>query len=196
VNTGADSGWPRQPTPRDRLLYSIGRVCEVHVVLDWMLGALQAELAIVANPSDPEVAFRPTVVTATRIDRCHELLSQSDLPQDLRIAGDHALKVAREAHGRRNRVVHDLWLEPIEGTDGSSVTRVRIRGDGLTHELSDFNFVQDTEQLIVSVHDRVRALLRAMDRVRNAGGNPMPEGLSYQELIPVIRGQRPFIEGV
>ena len=34
-----------------------------------------------------------------------------------------------------------------------------------------------------------------MNRVRNADGNPMPEGLSYQELIPVIRGQRPFIEG-
>jgi hypothetical protein len=195
VDTGAGPGWPSQPTRRDRLLYGIGRVCEVHVLLDWTLGILQAELAILANPSDPEVAFGPTVRTARRIARCQELLSQSDLPQDLRIAGDHALEVAREANKRRNRVVHDAWLERIESTDGNSFTRVRIWEDKLTDEPSDLDFVQDAEQRIVNVRDCVRALLMAMNRVRNADGNPMPKGLSYQELIPVIRGQRPFIEG-
>jgi hypothetical protein len=195
VDTGADPGWPSQPTRRDRLLYGIGRVCEVHVLLDWTLGILQAELAILANPSDPEVAFGPTVHTASRIARCKKLLSQSDLPQALRIEGDHALKAAREANDQRTRVVHDAWLERIESTDGNSFTRVQIEKDGLTNEASDLDFVQDTEQRIVSVRDCVRALLMAMNRVRNAGGHPMPEGFSYEELIPVIRGQRPFIEG-
>jgi hypothetical protein len=194
VDTGAGSGWPSQPTRRDRLLYGIGRVCEVHVQLDWTLGILQAELAILANPSDPELAFRPAVTTATRISRCQELLSQSGLPQDLRSAGEDALKVAREANERRNRVVHDAWLERIESTDGSSFTRVRIREDGLTDEPSDLDFVQDAEQHLATVRDCVSTLLMAMNRVRNADGKWMPEGLSYQELIPVIRGQRPFIE--
>jgi hypothetical protein len=185
------SGWTLErarvgPASRPAAIvsYGIGRVCELHVLLDCTLGTLQAELAILANPSDPEVAFRPTVVTARRIARCQELLSQSDLPQDLRIAGDHALEVAQEANERRNRVVHDAWLERIERTDGNSFTRVRISGDMLTDEPSDLDFVQDAEQRIVSVRDRARALLRAMNRVRNADGNPMPEGLTDQELIP------------
>jgi hypothetical protein len=114
------------PTRRDHLLYGVGRVCEAHVLLDWTLGILQAELAILANPSDPAGAFRPTLVTACRIARCQELLPQTDLPQDLKIEGDHALNVAREANADRK------W---------------------------------------------------------------MPEGLSYEELIPVIRGERPFTEG-
>ena len=54
-------------------------------------------------------------------------------------------------------MVHDAWLERIESTDGNSFTRVRIWGDRLTDEPSDLDFVQDAEQHIVSVRDRVRA---------------------------------------
>jgi hypothetical protein len=195
VDTGAGPAWPSQPTRRDRLLYGIGRVCEVHVFLDWTLGILQAELAILANPSDPAEAFDATVATGTRIARCRKLLSQSGLPQDLRIAGDHALEVALEANERRNRVVHDAWLERIESTDGNSFTRVRIWKDKLTNKTSDLDFVHETEQDPSSVRDRLRGLLAAMSRIRAAGGHWMPEGLSFEELLPVIRGERPFIEG-
>jgi hypothetical protein len=92
-------------------------------------------------------------------------------------------------------VVHDAWLEGTESTDGGSFTRVRILGDGLRDEPSDLNFVHEAEQHLASVRDRLTALLRAVNQVRNASGIPMPEGFSYQELIPVIQGQRPLIEG-
>jgi hypothetical protein len=194
VDTGAGPAWPSQPTRRDRLLYGIGRVCEVHVFLDWTLGILQAELAILANPSDPAEAFDATVATGTRIARCRKLLSQSGLPQDLRIAGDHALEVALEANERRNRVVHDAWLERIEAEDGPAFDRVRIGKAALTDEPSDLAYVHDAEQRLASVRGRVSGLLTAMGRRRNAAGRPMPEGLSYQELLPVIRGERPLDE--
>jgi hypothetical protein len=160
VDTGGGPGWPSQSTRRDRLLYGIGRVCEVHVELDWTLGILQAEQAILANPSDPEQAFRPTVVTASRIARCQELLSQSSLPHDLRFAGESALVVAREANERRNRVVHDAWLERIETENGPAFNRVRIGKAGLTYEPSDLDFVQDAEQHLASVRDRLRGCWR------------------------------------
>lgn len=73
VDTGVTTDWPGEPTLHDRLLYRIGRVCEVHVLLDWNLGILQAELAILTNPSDPEEAFRPELATASRIGRCKGL---------------------------------------------------------------------------------------------------------------------------
>jgi hypothetical protein len=198
VDTGAGPGWPGHPTRRGRLLYGIGRVCEAHVVLDWTLGTLQAELAIVVNPADPEKAYRPRrtpPLTTSFITRCRKLLSESGLPEDLRVAGDDALDAAWEANKPRNRVVHDAWFERIESTAGSSFTRVVIEDLKLTDEPSDLDFVQDTEQGLVSARDCLRGLLAAMNRIRAAGGHPMPEGLSYQELIPVIRGERPFIEG-
>jgi hypothetical protein len=194
VDTGATPEWPREPTRHDRLLYGIGRVCEVHVLLDWNLGILQAELAILVNPSDPEEAFSPTLATASRISRCQELLPQSALPEDLRTAGDKALEAAREANERRNRVVHDAWLERIEAEDGPAFDRVRIGKAALTDEPSDLAYVHDAEQRLASVRGRVSGLLTAMGRRRNAAGRPMPEGLSYQELLPVIRGERPLDE--
>ena len=194
VDTGATPDWPSEPTRHDQLLYGIGRVCEVHVLLDWNLGMLQAELAILANPSDPEQAFRPTLGTATRIDRCKELLPKSALPEDLRTAGDDALEEAREANERRNRVVHDAWLERIEAEDGPAFNRVRIGKAGLTDEPSDLAYVHDADDRLARVRGRVNALSRAMNRLRNAAGRPMPEGLSYQELLPVIRGERPLDE--
>jgi hypothetical protein len=57
VDTGTNPGWLSEPTQHDRLLYGIGRVREVHVLLDWSLGILQAELAILANPSNPRRCF-------------------------------------------------------------------------------------------------------------------------------------------
>jgi hypothetical protein len=163
-------------------------------LLDWNLGILQAELAILVNPSDPEEAFSPTLATASRIGRCQELLLQSALPEVLRTAGDKALEAAREANGRRNRVVHDAWLERIEAEDGPAFDRVRIGKAGLTFEPADLGDVHDAEQRLASVRGRVSGLLTAMGRRRNAAGRPMPEGLSYQELLPVIRGERPLDE--
>ena len=194
MDTGATPEWPSEPTRHDRLLYAIGHVCEVHVLVDWNLGILQAELAILVNPSDPEEAFRPTLATASRIGCCQELLLQSALPEDLRTAGDDALEEAREANERRNRVVHDAWLERIEAEDGPAFDRVRIGMAGLTDEPSDLAYVHDVEQRLASVRGRVNGLLTAMGRRRSAAGRSMPEGLSYQELLPVIRGERPLDE--
>lgn len=128
MDTGATPDWPSEPTRRDRLLYGIGRVCEVHVLLDWNLGILQAELAILVNPSDPEEAFHPTLATGWRIGHCKERLRQSALPEDLRTAGRGVLEAAHEANDRRNRVVHDAWLERIEArTDPRSTVSASVR---------------------------------------------------------------------
>lgn len=91
-------------------------------------------------------------------------------------------------------MVHDAWAERIEAEDGPAFNRVRIREAGLTYEHSDLAYVHDAEQRLTSVRGRLNGLLMAMDRLRNAAGQPMPEGLSYQKLLPVIRGEHSLDE--
>jgi hypothetical protein len=184
VNPRPKPDWPSEPTRHDRLLYGIGRVCEAHVQLDWNLGILQAELAILANPSNPEQAFHPTLATATRIDRCQELLRESTLPEDLRTAGDDALEDAREANEMRNRVVHDAWIKRMKAKDGHAFSRVRIGKAALIDQPSDLDFVHDAEQRLDRACGRLNALVKAMDLLRNAAGKWVPEGLGYQKLLP------------
>jgi hypothetical protein len=189
VTTGGD--WPTDPTPRDRLLHGIGRVCEVHVQLDLRLGMLLAGLAILAIPPDPEQAFKASLATDARLRRCRKLLVESALPEDLRLAGISALEDAREANKLRNRVVHDWWLERMEGSEASPFTRMQIaKGTpGLIAEPSDLAFVDNVEHRVHRAYVRVNSLVLAVGHAAVGAGVPLPEGFGYAEMLPEIRGE-------
>jgi hypothetical protein len=133
--------------------------------------------------------FRSTLATSVRVDRCQEFLRESALPQDLRTAGDDALEDAREANELRNRVVHDAWIKRMKAPDGPEFNRVRIGKAGLIDQPSDLDFVHDAEQRLDQPCGRVKALVKAMDLLRNAAGKPVPEDLSYQRMLPAIGGE-------
>jgi hypothetical protein len=188
VDTRRYPDWPSEPTLRDRLLYGIGRVCEDYALLDWTLGMVQTELAIWVNPGKPEAAYKGTTSTSVRIDRCQELLARSPLPGDLIAAGDVALEDTRAVNSDRARVVHDAWGERIDAGDGPAFNRVQITKAGLIYHGSDLEFVHDVEQCLERACEQLHALVEATGRVRNAAGHWVPEGLSYTQLLPAIRG--------
>jgi hypothetical protein len=190
VTNGPD--WPSEPTPHDRLLYGIGRVCEVHVQLDLRLSMLHAELAILAMPSDPQQAFKPSPGMAANIDRCRKLLAKSALPEDLRMAGSGALEDAREANELRNRVVHDWWLERMEDSQTTSFTRMRAATGvpGLVAEPSDLAFVDNAEHRVQRAYVRVNSLVLAIGQAEAGQGVALlPEGFGYDDMLPDIRGE-------
>lgn len=171
----------------DQLLHGIGRVTQVHVVLELRLRLLYQVLAGIRQGTiiDAQWGVRRLA------EDCQELLPGSWLPDDAKDAGKQALSEAKAASHMRDRVVHDWWVQAMEPESGGQSFERRKPGKAaptVEPTPGDLAGVNETVERLRSASIRIDALTFAL--VDTLGGSlPGPQVESVEQLLPSIRGE-------
>jgi hypothetical protein len=173
----------------DQLLHGIGRVAQAQVQVELVLRQLYTELAL---PS----AAAHLAATRNSIDQlaqdCRVMLVNSGLADDIKRAGDDALRAGIEADKLRHKVVHEWWVQTMDAGDPNAAPFQRMRAArkaiGYSSEPGDMGFVNDAEEALRRAYIRIDALAYA---VRNLlfDGAQLPGSPYDAELLPSIRGE-------
>jgi hypothetical protein len=95
----------------DKLLHVIGKVSQAHVVME---RDIRNVLQTLLFPS-LGIYLTPTFKSVDQmVDGCRLMLRNADISADVIEAGELVLAAAKNADEKRNRVVHDWWLQRID----------------------------------------------------------------------------------
>jgi hypothetical protein len=176
----------------DQLLHGIGRVAQAQVQVEMILRHLYTGLTM------PSVAAAYLGAKRNSIDQlaqdCRVMLANSDLPDDIKTAGNDALIAGIEADKLRHKVVHEWWVQKMDSDDEPNTAPYeRLRAArttiGYTSEPGDLAFVNDAEAALGRAYIRINSLVFAVTNLMVFGGAP-PPGVPYDpELLPSIRGE-------
>jgi hypothetical protein len=106
--------------PHDRLAFLIGQVVQADVRLEYRLRDLWSVLV----GAGPALHLIPKGV-ARLVDECEVMAAERFYVERHRTAAQAALIAARQAHERRNYVVHELWISEVDPDDGDGRERLR-----------------------------------------------------------------------
>jgi hypothetical protein len=173
----------------DQLLHGIGRVAQAQVQVELILRQLYTGLAL---PS----AAAHLAATRNSIDQlaqdCRVMLANSGLAEDIRGAGDDALRAGIEADKLRHKVVHEWWVQVMDASDPDSAPFQRLRAArraiGYSSEPSDLAFVNDAEEALRRAYIRIHSLAFAVTNLV-FGGVQLPGSPYDPDLLPTIRGE-------
>jgi hypothetical protein len=144
----------------DQLSLLIGRVSRQDVHLEQRLRSLFVILAL------PGLGmFIPPQDLNALADSCARMLPYARLSPEWERAAVGAVRAAKAAHARRNRVVHDQWLHEV-GTDPTKWTRwsydrYELAGTATPQTLAD---VQGTLVALQRAAIRIAVLMDSMRR--------------------------------
>ncbi len=170
----------------DLLSLWVGRVARTHALLEY---GVDNVYRLMACHSGQVSARQATIGMDQLTQECRTLLKASDVGVDIAAAGDAALKAAREATAKRNRVVHDMWLPAREAQDGRPNWATFRRSGDLTESysagvLQALSVVVDTHALLVRTRLRVSGLFMALHVVWPARGARGGESPTPERVLP------------
>lgn len=149
----------------DTLSLWVGRVARTHALLEYNVSSVHHFLLRRAGQEVDGTSMKGFDQTVTE---AIGLLRRSDLGEDIVASGVVALRSARQATSRRNRVVHDMWL-PAPSEDGSAPPRFstfRRQGSSSEHYTfvgpEDLSTIVGAHALLVRARMRVSGLFMAL----------------------------------
>lgn len=180
---------------RDQLLHGIGRVAQAQVQVEMALRQLYHWMTL-PGPAGYLAASRKGIRPLA--EDCRVLVEKSVLSDDVKAAGEEALKDAMKADELRHRVVHDWWVQLMDADDPSAAPfrRLRAAKEALAYhaEPSDLDFVNNAEEQLLRTLVRINSLTFAASQPVFRGAS-LPGGPTLEQLLADIRGEFTLLPG-